>query len=70
MISTRDRILNTAEQLFGEHGIDVTSLREISTEWETQVSEIVEKDEELAATIRKMEDEYDSDLVSFQAEET
>jgi proteasome assembly chaperone (PAC2) family protein len=50
--------------------IDVASLREFGTEWETQVSEIVEKDEELAATIRKMEDEYDSDLVSFQQEES
>ena len=34
------------------------------------LTELVEKDPDLAETIRKLEDEYDSDLVNFQAEET
>src|SRR6185369_13509584 len=32
MISTRERILDTAERLFGEQGIDATSLRQIIAE--------------------------------------
>ncbi len=44
--------------------IDLASLRETSNEWEHHVSEAVEKDEELAATIRKLEEAYDNELIS------
>lgn len=38
-------------------------LRKASIEWEAQVSEAVAKDNRLAKRIRKLEDQYDSDLV-------
>ena len=44
--------------------IDLASLRETSNEWESQVTEVVEKDEKLAATIRKLEEAYDNELIS------
>jgi proteasome assembly chaperone (PAC2) family protein len=47
--------------------IDVDSLREASNEWEAHVSAAVEKDEELAATIRKLEEEYDDALIQSEA---
>jgi proteasome assembly chaperone (PAC2) family protein len=43
--------------------IDLDSLREASNQWESQVTVAVEKDEELAATIRKMEEQYDDALI-------
>jgi proteasome assembly chaperone (PAC2) family protein len=43
--------------------LDLASMRETSNEWEGRVSEAVEKDEKLAATIRKLEDAYDSELI-------
>jgi proteasome assembly chaperone (PAC2) family protein len=44
--------------------VNLAKLREASNEWEVQVSEAVEKDDELAATVRKLEEEYDNDLIS------
>jgi proteasome assembly chaperone (PAC2) family protein len=44
--------------------IDLASMRETSNEWESQVTAAVEKDEKLAATIRKLEDAYDDELIS------
>ena len=38
-------------------------LRKASAEWEAQVSDAVAKDNRLAKRIRKLEDEYDSELV-------
>jgi proteasome assembly chaperone (PAC2) family protein len=43
--------------------VDVDKLRAASTAWELQVSEAVEKDEELAATVRKLEEQYDNELI-------
>ena len=43
--------------------VDLNKLREASNEWEVQVTEAVEKDEELAATVRKLEEEYDTELI-------
>jgi proteasome assembly chaperone (PAC2) family protein len=43
---------------------DPDKLRAASNEWEVQVTEAVEKDEELAATVRKLEEEYDNELIS------
>src|SRR3954447_23144909 len=46
--------------------IDLDALRETSNEWEHQVSEAVEKDEKLAETIRKLEEEYDNQLIESE----
>lgn len=48
--------------------IDVSPLRRASTEWELKVTEAVEQNEELAATIRKLEEQYDNELIREQAE--
>ncbi len=48
--------------------VDLASMRETSTAWELQVSEAVQKDETLAATVRKLEEAYDSELVEEQNE--
>jgi proteasome assembly chaperone (PAC2) family protein len=47
--------------------IDLDSLREASNEWEAQVTQAVEKDEELATTIRKLEEEYDNQLIESES---
>jgi proteasome assembly chaperone (PAC2) family protein len=46
--------------------IDLNALRSVSNEWEAQVSEAVEKDEELAGTIRKLEEQYDNELIDSE----
>jgi proteasome assembly chaperone (PAC2) family protein len=43
--------------------LGLESLRAESTEWELQVSQIVEKDKKLAKTVRKLEEAYDNDLL-------
>lgn len=48
--------------------IDVSPLRRASTEWELKVSETVEQDEEFAATVRKLEEQYDNELIKEQPE--
>ena len=47
-----------------EWPVDLDKLRQASNAWEIQVSEAVEKDEKLAATIRKLEEEYDNELLA------
>jgi proteasome assembly chaperone (PAC2) family protein len=49
--------------------IDLASLREASNTWEAQVSEAVQKDEELAETVRKLEEAYDNELIGQTEEE-
>lgn len=49
--------------------VDLSKLREASTEWEIQVSEIVEKDKKLAHTVRKLEEQYDNELIRSAEEE-
>ena len=46
--------------------IDLDALRETSNEWESQVTAAVEKDAELAETIRKLEDAYDNELIEAE----
>jgi len=46
--------------------IDLDALREASNLWESQVTAAVEKDEDLAATIRKLEEQYDNELISSE----
>jgi proteasome assembly chaperone (PAC2) family protein len=43
--------------------LDLQALRAESTEWELEVSRGVEKDKELAKTIRKLEEAYDNELL-------
>jgi proteasome assembly chaperone (PAC2) family protein len=54
------RLLNTP--------VDLTALRRESNEWEAKVSEAVEKDEKLATTVRKLEEEYDNELIRPEGE--
>jgi len=49
--------------------LDLNSLRAASTEWELQVSTVVEQDEELAKTVRALEEEYDNDLLGLAADD-
>ena len=49
--------------------VDLAKLREASTEWEIQVSEIVEKDKKLAHTVRKLEEQYDNELIEATEED-
>ena len=46
--------------------VDLAKLREASPEWEIQVSEIVEKDKKLAHTVRKLEEQYDNELIEAE----
>jgi hypothetical protein len=43
--------------------IDIDTLRKVSDDWETQVTEAVEKDSDLAETVRKLENQYDNELI-------
>jgi proteasome assembly chaperone (PAC2) family protein len=49
--------------------VDLAGLREASTEWEIHVSKVVEKDKKLAATVRKLEEDYDNELIEAAEEE-
>ena len=44
--------------------VDLSSLRQASTQWELDVTEAVEKDEKLIETVRHLEEQYDNDLIS------
>jgi proteasome assembly chaperone (PAC2) family protein len=43
--------------------LDIDTLRKASDEWETQVTRAVEKDADLSATVKKLENEYDNELI-------
>jgi proteasome assembly chaperone (PAC2) family protein len=43
--------------------LDLESLRAESTEWELQVSRVVEQDKKLTKTVRQLEESYDNDLL-------
>jgi hypothetical protein len=47
--------------------INLQELRAASTAWELQVSDAIEKDEDLAKTVRSLEDQYDNDLIGAPA---
>lgn len=49
--------------------LDSDALLSASTEWELQVSSIVEQDEELTREVRRLEEEYDNELLKSEAEE-
>ena len=48
--------------------LDLDSLRSASTQWELQVSSAVEEDEDFAAKVRELEQEYDNELISGDGE--
>lgn len=48
--------------------LDLDSLRVASTSWELQVSEAIEKNRELAKTVRELEEAYDNELLEGQTE--
>jgi proteasome assembly chaperone (PAC2) family protein len=43
--------------------VNLAQLREASTDWEMRVSQEVEKNDEMAETVRKLEEEYDNELI-------
>ena len=49
--------------------LDLAPLRTASTAWELEVSQAVEQNEELAETVRKLEEAYDNELISPDAGE-
>jgi proteasome assembly chaperone (PAC2) family protein len=46
--------------------LDLEALRAESTEWEMEVSRIVEADDDLSKTVRKLEEAYDNDLLRME----
>ena len=58
-----EAIARRLARILGEP-IDLASMRETSNDWESRVTAAVEKDEKLAATIRKLEEAYDNELIS------
>jgi proteasome assembly chaperone (PAC2) family protein len=49
--------------------LDLAPLRSASTAWELQVSQIVEQNEELSATVRKLEEAYDNELLKVDGDQ-
>jgi hypothetical protein len=49
--------------------INLAELRTASTAWELQVSDAVDKDENLASTVRQLEERYDNDLIGAPSED-
>jgi hypothetical protein len=43
--------------------VKLAKLRDASTAWELKVSDAIEKDDDLAATVRKLEEQYDNELI-------
>ena len=50
--------------------LDLASLRTASTQWELEVSSVVEQDDELAQKVRELEVQYDNELLDLHAGET
>jgi proteasome assembly chaperone (PAC2) family protein len=48
--------------------LDIASLRQASTEWELQVSSVIEQNEELAQKVRELEEEYDNELLELDVD--
>jgi len=49
--------------------LDLGALRAESTEWELEVSRVVEKDKEMAKTVRRLEEAYDNELLRLESGE-
>jgi hypothetical protein len=48
----------------------LTPLRKACTAWELSVSQIVEQNSELAATVHKLEEAYDNERLNVDLEQT
>lgn len=48
--------------------VEVDVLRRASNEWEVEVTQAVEKDSDLAETVRKLEEQYDNELIEAEHE--
>jgi proteasome assembly chaperone (PAC2) family protein len=55
-------------KLLGLH-LDLAPLRKASTAWELQVSQIIEQNDDLAETVRKLEESYDNELIKLDADQ-
>jgi len=49
--------------------LDLDSLRTASTQWELEISKAIEENEELAQEVRKLEEQYDNELLELDADE-
>jgi proteasome assembly chaperone (PAC2) family protein len=49
--------------------LDLRALRAESTEWELDVSRVVEQNQEMAATVRQLEEAYDNELLQQEGME-
>lgn len=49
--------------------LDLASLRTASTEWELQVTSVIEENEELAGKVHELEQAYDNELLDMNADE-
>jgi proteasome assembly chaperone (PAC2) family protein len=49
--------------------LDLGALRAESTEWELEVSRVVERDKDLAKTVRRLEEAYDNELLELEGGE-
>ena len=49
--------------------LKLDSLRSASTEWELQISSVIENDKDLADKVHQLEQEYDNDLLKLGSEE-
>ncbi len=50
--------------------LDLDSLRTASNEWEVEVTNVVEENDEMLEKIRELEDEYDTDLLEQETDES
>ncbi len=50
--------------------LKLDSLRSASTDWELQISSVIENDNDLAEKVHELEKEYDTDLLKMGTEET
>lgn len=48
--------------------VDLAGLRQASTDWELEVTKAVEQDDDLAKTVRKLENQYDNELIGTESE--
>ena len=48
--------------------LDLASLRTASTAWELEISSLIEQNDELAETVRRLEEAYDNELLELDAD--
>ncbi len=48
--------------------LDLASLRTASTAWELEIASLIEQNDELAETVRRLEEAYDNELLELDAD--